>query len=274
MSCLNCLNGRALIRIFRRENLDLFKLIDTHAHISDLDNPAKALERAKAAGVEAILAVGADMETCRATLELASTFPGYIYPALGIHPTEIVVQEIPETIRFLEENIEKCTAIGEIGLDYWSREARKNKEIRDLQRDLYIKQLRIASKMDKPVSIHARGSWRDALDLAKTHGPGRGVFHWYSGPLDILRELLDSGYYISATIAAEYSREHRAALTHAPLERILIETDSPVIYRGSPSEPANLVRTLKALSELKGQPLEDVAQATTKNAQELFKIGI
>ncbi|MEM4727845.1 MAG: TatD family hydrolase [Candidatus Bathyarchaeia archaeon] len=252
----------------------MFKLIDTHAHISDLDNPAEAVERAKAAGVEAILAVGADMETCRATLELAGNFTGYIYPALGIHPTEIVVQEIPDTIKFIEENIEKCAAVGEIGLDYWSREARKNREIRDLQRDLYIQQLRIASDKDKPVSIHARGSWRDALDLAKIHGPKRGVFHWYSGPLDILKELLDSGYYISATIAAEYSKEHRAALTHAPLERILIETDSPVVYRGSPSEPADLVRTLRALSELKGLPLEDVAQATTRNAEKVFKIRI
>lgn len=274
MSHLSSWRGRVLHQNLLGKDQDLFKLIDTHAHISDLDNPLEAIERAKAAGVGAILAVGADMETCRVTMELADTFSGYIYPALGIHPTEIVVQEVPATIEFIEENIERCTAIGEIGLDYWSREARKNKDIRDLQRDLYIKQLRIASEVDKPVSIHARGSWRDALELAKTHGPGGGVFHWYSGPLDILKELLDFGYYISATIAAEYSREHRAALTYAPLERILIETDSPVIYRGSPSEPADLVRTLKALSELKDLPLEDVAQATTRNAQELFKIRV
>lgn len=249
-------------------------MIDTHAHISDLDNPEEAIEEAKAVGVRAILAVGADLETCRATLKLAKTFSGYIYPALGIHPTEIVIQEISETIRFIEENIEKCIAIGEIGLDYWSKEARKNKDIRDLQRDLYIQQLRIASEIDKPASIHARGAWRDALELAKAHRLGKGVFHWYSGPIDILKELLDSGYYISATIAAEYSREHRAALTKAPLERILIETDSPVVYRGSPSKPADLVRTLKALSELKGLPPEDVAQATTSNAQRLFNIRL
>ncbi len=249
-------------------------LIDTHAHVSDLDNPKEALERAKAAGVGAIIAVGAELETCRATLKLAETFPGYIYPALGIHPTEIAAQEIEEAIRFIEENVERCTAIGEIGLDYWSREARKRRDVRDLQRGLYIQQLRIASENDKPVSIHARGSWRDALDLAKVYGPERGVFHWYSGPLEILRELLDAGYYISATIAAEYSEGHRAALAHAPIESILIETDSPVDYRGSPSEPADLVRTLRALSELKGLPTEDVAKATTRNAQRLFEIRV
>jgi TatD DNase family protein len=255
-------------------NVGLLRLVDTHAHVSDLEDVAGAVERARAVGVGAILAVGAEMETCRATLELANAFHGYIYPALGIHPTEIVVQEIQATLKFIEENIEKCTALGEIGLDYWSREARRNKDVRDLQRDLYIKQLRMASERDKPVSVHARGSWRDALELAKTHGPGRGVFHWYSGPQDILEELIDSGYYISATIAAEYSREHRAALTRAPLESILIETDSPVEYRGSPSEPADLLRTLKALSELKGLPHEDVAQATTRNAQKLFGIRV
>lgn len=252
----------------------MFKLIDTHAHLSDLESLGEALTRAKAAGVWAILAVGADMETCRATLELAETYSGYVYPALGIHPTEIVIQEIPATIKFIEENLERCKAIGEIGLDYWSREARRSKEVRELQRELYIQQLKIASEADKPVSIHARGAWRDALDLAKIHCPGRGVFHWYSGPQDILSDLLDSGYYISATIAAEYSKEHRAALTKAPMESILIETDSPVIYRGTQSEPADLVRTLKALSQLKGLPIEDVAEATTRNAEKLFGIRV
>ena len=85
-------------------------------------------------------------------------------------------------------------AVGEIGLDYWSREARKNKAVRRRQREIYVRQLEMAVEHEKPVSIHSRGSWRDALDLLLRHGPDRAVFHWYSGPLDILQELLDAGY--------------------------------------------------------------------------------
>jgi len=153
-----------------------------------------------------------------------------------------------------------------------TKRARKNEEIRENQREIYKRQLAIAEEHGKPVSVHGRGAWRDALDLAIAHGPGRVVFHWYSGPLDVLNELLDAGYLISSTPATEFSRDHRAALEEAPLDRILIETDSPVSYRGREAEPADLLLTLRALSGLKGAPEEEVARATTRNAERFFSI--
>lgn len=245
-------------------------LIDTHAHLSDLPDREGVVERAQRAGVDSIVAVGANLHTCKSTLKWAESFPGYILPALGIHPTEWFDDDIPSTLGFIEKEIDDCVAIGEIGLDYWNKEARKSKEVREKQRGLYVHLLKMSDEHVKPVSVHGRGSWRDAYDLAKLHGPDHVVFHWYSGPLDILKELLNAGFFISATPAAEFSKDHRAALGIAPLERILIETDSPVSYHGSPSEPADLHRTVKALSEIKETSLTDISKATTHNAERFF----
>jgi TatD DNase family protein len=254
----------------------LRRLVDTHAHLSDQEGMEGVITRARQAGVESIIAVGANLETSRATLGLADSYRGYVYPALGIHPTEWADNHLPTTLQYMEEHVDDCVAVGEIGLDYWHRDARKNSEIREEQRRIYAEQLKISSEHGKPASVHGRGSWKDAIDLASEHGPDRIVFHWYSGTLDLLRELLDQGYYISATPAAEYSRDHRAALKEAPIERILAETDSPVFMRnrGRNSEPADLSITVKALAKLKDASEEEVAGATTRNAERFFRIRV
>jgi TatD DNase family protein len=248
------------------------RIIDTHAHLSDLGDMDGVIERARNTGIGAIVAVSANLATCKKTLEWADAYPEYVYPALGIHPTEWAGDDIPSTISFIEEHIEGCLAIGEIGLDFWCREARKSKEIREIQRELYRDQLLMAREHGKPVSVHGRGSWEDALRLAREHGPERIIFHWYSGPLDVLGEILDSGYLISATPASEFSKHHRAALLEAPLERIVIETDSPVSYHGKQAEPADILLTLRSLADLKGTSEEETAQMTTRNAERFFQI--
>jgi len=248
------------------------RLIDTHAHLSDLEDMDGVIARAKNVGIEAIIGVGANLATCKRTLELADDFPGYVYPALGIHPTEWSEANIISSTRFIEEHIDSCLAVGEIGLDYWNRNARKNKDIRERQRELYTYQLQMAREHDKPASVHGRGSWEDAVELAKNHGPDRIVFHWYSGPLDVLREVLDIGYLISATPASEFSKHHRAALVEAPIERIVIETDSPVSYHGKQAEPADILLTLRSLADLKEISEDEAARITTRNAKEFFKI--
>jgi TatD DNase family protein len=248
------------------------RLIDTHAHLSDLGDMEGVVARAKKVGVEAIIAVSTNLNTCKKTLEWADAFPGYVYPALGIHPTEWADDDVPSTTSFIEEHIDGCLAVGEIGLDYWSREARKNKDIRERQRRIYVDQLQIAKEHDKPVSVHGRGSWEDALGLARKHGPERIVFHWYSGPQDVLGEILDSEFLISATPASEFSKHHRAALAEAPIERILIETDSPVSYHGKPGEPSDILLTLMSLADLKEISMEDAAALTTRNAKRFYQI--
>jgi TatD DNase family protein len=246
--------------------------IDTHSHLADLPN--EAVDRAKAAGLSGILAVSADAATCAGTLRLSKSHAGFVHAALGVHPTEFFDQDLSATLALIRENAGKCVAVGEIGLDYWHRLVRKDEVQRGRQTEFYVAQLGLARELDLPVSIHSRGAWGDCLGLAREHGPGRGVFHWYSGPLDVLEGVIDAGYYVSCTPALEGSPELRAAMTKAPLERILVETDSPVWIKSlnRPSEPADVLMTLRHLAELKGLPVGDVEATTTHNAETLFRV--
>ena len=250
------------------------ELVDTHAHLADLSDTPSVIGRAKAAGVKAIIAVAVNLETCMRNLGLADEYPGYVIPALGIHPTEWFNEDVGATMAFIREHAGSCGAVGEIGLDYWRKEVRKSRDLLERQKSIYVELLQVARENGLAASIHSRGAWRDALTLAEEHGPGRAVFHWYSGPADLLPELLDHGYYISCTPALEYSRELREAVTRVPLERILVETDSPVYIRSlaRQSEPADVTITLRYLAEIKGLPSEDIAEATTRNAETLFSL--
>jgi len=250
------------------------ELVETHAHLADLSGIPSVIGRAKEAGVKAVVAVAVNLETCMRNLELAGEYPDYVIPALGIHPTEWFNEDFRATIAFIRDHTSGCRAMGEIGLDYWNREVRKSRELLERQRSIYVELLGVARESGLPASIHSRGAWRDALTLAEEHGPDGAVFHWYSGPTDLLPELLDHGYYISCTPALEYSKELREAVTKAPIERILVETDSPVYIRSlaRPSEPADVAITLRHLAEIKGLPPEDIAEATTRNAETLFSL--
>lgn len=250
------------------------RLIDTHAHLSDLQDIESTVNRAKLARVDAVVAVGTNLQTCRENIRLANQLPDFVLPALGIHPTEFTEEEIKSTLQFIKLHLGDCVAVGEIGLDYWNRNARKSKTQRELQRKIYVQQLQIAVEHRKPVSVHGRGAWRDALDLARKYGPDRVLFHWFSGPLDVLSELIDAGYHVSATPAVEYSRDHRAALAEAPLERVLVETDAPVHLRNRDrsSEPADLLITIKALAGLKNVSQEELIRVTTENAKAFFSL--
>jgi TatD DNase family protein len=246
--------------------------LDTHSHLADL--PVGAVERAKAAGLSGIVAVSATVATCEGTLRLQDDNGGFVHAALGVHPTEFFDQDLEAVLALIRENSARCVAVGEIGLDYWHGLVRKDMTLRGRQTEFYVAQLGLARELDLPVSIHSRGAWGDCLALAVGHGPGRGVFHWYSGSLDVLDGVIDAGYYVSCTPAVEGSPELRAAMAKAPLERILVETDSPVWIKslGRASEPADVHLTLRHLAELKGLPLGDIEAATTRNAETLFRL--
>ena len=251
----------------------MYRLIDTHAHLSDLKDLEAALQRARDAGVYAIVAVSADLKTSVRTLGIAEDHPGYVYPALGLHPTEIG-EDYQEALMFVETRIGGCVAVGEVGLDFWRRkgEPSKGEEERLRQVHVYTKQLEVAGRHGKPVLIHSRGAWGLAYHLAEGMDISKALFHWYTGPLEILKVLLERGYLISATPAVEYSKAHREVVKGTPLEQLVLETDCPVAYRGIPSEPVDVLRTLRAVAELKGVPEGEVAEATTRNAREFFSL--
>ncbi|MBI4301769.1 MAG: TatD family hydrolase [Chloroflexi bacterium] len=255
----------------------MYKLIDTHAHLEEIEDLEAALDRAKAAGVVAIVAVGMDYESNQKALELSAKYDSFIYPALGLHPWELGSmgsEEVQHLLRFIEENIARSVAVGEIGLDYDKRVIKVASK--DRQKEVFKDVLMLARKYNKPALIHSRYSWKDALTLTQEAGVKQAVFHWYAGPSSVLREIVAQGYFISATPAAQYHEEHRRAVREAPLDHLLLETDCPVEYGRETrykSEPADILRSLKAAAELKGLEEGIVAEETTKNALKFFGLA-
>jgi TatD DNase family protein len=254
------------------------KLIDTHAHLDELRNLDLALGEARRAGVNAIVAVGSNHESNIRTLEISQRHPDLVHPALGLHPWELGNLEpsvIDDNLRFVEQSIAWAVAIGEIGLDYDKRALKVAPK--ELQREVLGRLLSIARKCAKPAIIHSRYAWRDALSLVQNAGIDRAVFHWFTGFSSVLKDIIDGGYFISATPAAEYHEEHRRAVKEAPLQRLLLETDCPVIYGREAtyeSRPIDVLRGLKAVSQLKGVDEAIIAEQTTKNAVELFSLDV
>jgi TatD DNase family protein len=250
-------------------------LIDTHAHLDEIEDLDSTISEARAAGLVAIVAVGSDLASNKKVLELAEQYPGFVYAALGWHPWYIKEEEIDVNLEFIEANIDKAVGVGEIGLDYHKRV--RAVADRDLQKRVLGGLLKIAAKHDRPALIHSRYAWRDAYDAVDGAGIEKAVFHWYTGTSSVLRDIIAHGYYISVTPAVEYHDEHRRAVKEAPLGQLLLETDSPVTYgRGSDHEftamPADVRRSLKVAAALKGLSEEEIAEATTANAESLFGI--
>jgi len=249
------------------------KLIDSHCHLEEIENLDSVIERAKSAGVIAIIAVGSDYQSNNQVLKIAEKYRGFVYPALGFHPARLEASRLNQNLEFIEDHITAVKGIGEIGLDYHKRvTAIVSKE---LQKSVLREILVIARKYQKPVIIHSRYAWRDSLALVEEAEVEKAIFHWYTGPSSVLKDIVSHGYFISATPAAEYHQEHRRAVKAIATENLLIETDSPVSYgteRRWQAEPADVLRTLKAVAELRGINEQKLAQITTNNAIKFFDL--
>ncbi|MDY6930960.1 MAG: TatD family hydrolase [Halobacteriota archaeon] len=241
------------------------KLIDTHAHLDQMKSLDDAISRAKSIGIIAIVAVGMNQKSNQKILQISESYGGFVFAALGMHPFSID-SDLKKSLDFIRNNIKNSVAVGEIGLDYLLSADRA------FQKKVFKELLKIALEYEKPVIIHTRGegSHSDALAILRDLGVKRGVFHWYSGPLDTLRGILDRGYFVSATPSIVEREEHRSAIKIVSLDRLMLETDSPA--KGY--EPADLVKALSYVSKLKGTTEEKLAEYTTNNALKFFEIGI
>ncbi len=253
-------------------------VFDTHAHLDQIDEVDSCLDRAREAGMVGVIAVGTDMSSNENILRIAERWRGFVYPALGLHPCHLVgfdAARISRELAFIEDNLEMSYAVGEIGLDYHKRTV--TDVPKEFQREVLGELLSLAVRRQRPVLVHSRYAWTDALRLVVEAETSRAVFHWFTGLAGVLRGIMDAGYYVSATPAAEYHEEHRRAVRAAPLERLLLETDAPVWYGRAEryqSSPVDVLRSLRAVVELKCESEDTVATYTTRGARQLLGEGV
>jgi TatD DNase family protein len=246
-------------------------VIDTHAHLTSLDDADEAIARAAEAGVTRILTVGTSVEDCRRALELADRHEG-VFAILGIHPHEAgtATDDDLTALRDLHAH-PKAVAVGETGLDWF-----RNYAPRDDQRRLFVAELELAAELEKPVVIHTRAADDDTLaDLAEF--TGTVVLHCFSSP-HLLPAALERDWYVSFAGNATFPKavELRLAATEVPAERILVETDSPYLapqpVRGRRNEPANVVHTVASLAQSRREEPEELAAQIERNAAACFAL--
>ena len=244
-------------------------MTDTHAHLDACAEPAELVARARAAGVERIVAIGSGLESSRQTLALAERHEG-VFAALGIHPHQAAdedAQRLAELRQLLRH--ERAVAVGETGLDYY-----RDYAPRALQRDLFARHLELAAELGKPVVVHTREAAADTA-AALTAFPGTVVLHCFSAP-ELLPAALERGYYVSfaGNVTFPKAEELREAARAVPRERLLVETDSPYLApqprRGRPNEPANVGHVAAALAEARGVDARALGAQLDANAAEAF----
>ena len=247
-------------------------MTDTHAHLDACADPAAdVVLRARAAGVERIVAVGSDLESCRETLAIARAHPG-VWAVLGIHPHQAAD---PDTSRLdeLRELLadERAVAVGETGLDFF-----RDYAPHDLQRDLFARQLELAAELDKPVVVHTREANAETVAALEPFA-GTVVLHCFSSP-DLLPVALERDYFVSFAGNVTYPKaeELREAARGVPADRLLAETDSPYLSpqprRGRPNEPANVVHTVAVLAEARGEDATALAAQLDANTVAAFSL--
>ena len=250
--------------------------IDTHAHLNfkAFNNDwQEVIERAKEAGVS-IINVGSNLKTSQKAIEIAKNYKKGVYAAIGLHPIHVKDEDFDEN-KFLEfAKDPKVVAIGETGLDYYA--GRKNIE---QQKEIFYKLIRIAGQVNKPIIVHNRDAGEDVMSvLLSLRNPPKGVMHCFAENWQYAKLILDLGMLISFTGLITFTKntETLRVVKDVPLERLMIETDSPFMtpekYRPARNEPAYVIEIAKKMAEIKKIPLEKVAKQTTENAKKLFKL--
>ncbi|MDD6090268.1 MAG: TatD family hydrolase [Clostridiales bacterium] len=249
---------------------------DTHAHYDDkaFDGDRDALLASMPGeGVKLVIDPGCDLSSSRAAIALAEKY-GHVYAAVGIHPEELrdFAPEKLDEIRALALH-PKCVAIGEIGLDYYWDDTHKEE-----QKELFKRQIELALELGKPVIVHDREAHGDSLEIVSEYRKLRGVFHCFSGSAEMARELLRRGWYLGFDGPVTYKNARKAVevLEICPMDRLLIETDSPYLspvpVRGKRNDSRNLRYVAQKIGEIKGITAEEVAAASAGNGRALFGI--
>lgn len=249
--------------------------IDTHCHLqmkTFKDDLKKTIDKAHATGVKTIINVGFDVRSSEQAVKLTRVFPG-MYAAVGIHPHD--AKTFDETsLRMLEDFLseERVIAIGEIGLDY-----KRNLSSPDVQRKVFRDQLRFAKDKGLPMILHIRDAYREIFEILEEENPKNVLLHCFSGNKNDVKRGVEKGYYVSCAGNITYAGDSLInAIREVPISHLLLETDAPFLapipHRRKRNEPSFIRFTAEKIAEIKGIPVDEIADVTTRNAQRFFKV--
>ena len=253
------------------------RLFDTHAHYDSGAFNADRMEVLASmpeAGVELILNPGCDLPSSQTAVELAEKFP-FVYAAVGVHPSDCegFSQNTLDGLRTLAAR-PKVRAVGEIGLDYYW----KDNPPREFQREVFHAQLELAEELQLPVIVHDREAHQDCLEVVRAHPKVTGVYHCYSGSLEDAKTLVRLGWMLSFTGVVTYKNARRSleVIDWLPMDRIMIETDSPYLtpepFRGRRNDSGKVYRVAEAVAQVKGMDPDEAARITLENGIRFFGI--
>ncbi|WP_436374392.1 TatD family hydrolase [Cytobacillus sp. BC1816] len=252
---------------------------DTHAHLNAEqynEDLQEVIDRALNEGISNIVVVGFDRPTIEKAMELTEKYD-FIYTSVGWHPVD-AIDMTEDDLQWIEElsSHPKVVALGEMGLDYYW-----DKSPKDIQQEVFRKQIRLAKKVKLPIVIHNRDATADIVEILKEEGAGEvgGIMHCFSGSAEIAKECVDMNFFISlgGPVTFKNAKKPKEVADVIPLEKLLIETDCPYLtphpFRGKRNEPSYVKLVAEQIAEIKGLSVEEVAQATTENAKKLFGIN-
>ncbi|WP_078393316.1 TatD family hydrolase [Shouchella patagoniensis] len=253
-------------------------LFDTHVHLnaeqfeSDVD---ETITRAREAGVKEMIVIGFDEQTITRAIELAEQ-DSDLYAAVGWHPVD-AIDMTDNHLKWIEELAAhpKVVALGEMGLDYhW------DKSPKEVQKEVFRKQINLAKKVKLPIIIHNREADQDVVDLLEEEGANEvgGVMHCFGGSVEIADRCIDMNFHIGlgGPVTFKNAKRPKQVAKHVPIERLLIETDAPFLapdpYRGKRNEPAYVKRVAEDIADLRGISYQELCEKTRDNARKLFQI--
>lgn len=255
-------------------------IFETHTHFDDKafdEDRDEAIKAAVDAGVSRIVNVGASMDSNKTSVELALKYPE-IYAAVGVHPEDcesLTEEDIQILKNYALDKGNKVVAVGEIGLDYYWDEPQ-----RDIQKKWFVRQLQLSKEVNLPIIVHSREAAKDTLDIIKEehNGSTGGVIHCFSYGIEMAKEYLDMGYYlgVGGVVTFKNGRKLKDVVEYTPIDRIVVETDSPYLApvpnRGKRNTSANLPFIIEEIASIKGMSSTQVEEATYENAMKLYKL--
>ncbi len=248
-------------------------MIDTHAHLDMIKNEEDVKESVE--NLDYIITIGCDKEEIYKAVELSKKYDN-VYASIGFHPYDVkdIKEEDIETLKKLALENEKVIAIGECGLDYY-----RDITPKDIQHKFFEKQIKLAKELNLPLIVHSRSANDDTVKILEKYAPypASGIIHCFGGDIPMMEACVDMGFYISFAGNVTYPKADnlRKVLKKVPLDRLLLETDSPFLSpqkkRGKPNKPSNIFYTLEFVADFLGIDKEELEKITDENALRLFK---